>query len=121
MAAVRQTKKKGNHFYTQCDCCGLNQGTGAVRQQAIYDKAEFTPGVTFARPSNVVEKSKQVSEASVAPALEAKAQSEPEPDFNPNEPEPVSEPEPKSSGGLSAKLIAGAVFVVAAGVGLWMT
>lgn len=127
MAEVYQTKKRGNHFYTKCDCCGLNQGTGASRQQEIWDKATITPGLTIVKPSNVTEKSEPVTEK---PALEAAKPSEPEPkkaseakaDFDPSEPEKPSEPEPERAGSsLNGKLIAGAVFIIAAGLGAWMT
>ena len=52
-AEVFQTKKRGRHFYTRCTCCGFQQGTGANRQQKIYDEAEFLSGVTVVKPSNV--------------------------------------------------------------------
>jgi hypothetical protein len=124
-AEVKQTKKRGRHFYTQCECCGLQQGTGAALQQRIWDEAEFLPGVAVVRPSNVLEKGNTVSETGASePAKATEPASEPEPkapgDFDPNEPEPISEPEPTQSGFSGAKIIAGLALLAAAGVGAWM-
>lgn len=122
-AEVRQTKKAGRHFYTSCECCGLNQGTGQTRQQHIYDKAEFLPGVTVVRPSNVVETAKPVGEPEpekppVSGEPEPKPKAEPVSDFNPYESEQVSEPSPASRGVV--RFLPGVILLAAAGVGVWM-
>jgi hypothetical protein len=120
-AEVRQTKKKGRHLYTQCQCCGLNQGTGDARQQQIWDEMETLPEATIVRPSNVQETKPYLSEDG---ATEPKKPSEPEPkapsDFDPAEPEPESEPEPTASGFSGTKLVAGLALILAAGAGAWM-
>lgn len=123
-AEVRQTIKKGRHFYTNCgkECCGLVQGTGAVIQQDIYDNAEFLPGVTIVKPANVVEKSEPVGEPKRIEAApesepEAKPKREPQSDFDPVESEVEAVPsEPR---GL-VRFVPGIVLLVAAGVGVWM-
>lgn len=119
-AEVFQTKKRGSHFYTRCDCCGLNQGTGAGRQQDIYDKAVFLAGVTVAKPSNVGDApGEKVIEHEPA-KLESGTQGDS--DFDPKEipaDEPVKKPEDKKSG--FARFVPGVVLLAAAGVGLWMS
>lgn len=53
-AGVFQTKKNGRHFYTRCECCGLQQGTGKTRQQRIWNEAQWlVPVDQIAKPSNV--------------------------------------------------------------------
>ncbi|WP_019603217.1 hypothetical protein [Teredinibacter turnerae] len=114
-AEVFQTKKRGNHFYTRCKCCGLNQGTGAERQQRIYDEAQFKPEVTFKVPSNV----KPESDSEVHEVREVKAL---ESDFDPTAEPEVSEPEPARpiiSGGAKTGL-ALLAFSAAVGVAAWM-
>ncbi|TVZ37678.1 hypothetical protein P886_2021 [Alteromonadaceae bacterium 2753L.S.0a.02] len=123
-ADVYQTKKRGRHFYTRCDCCGLQQGTGASRQQKIYNEAEFIPGVDFPLPANVSADKKPASQpVTEKPAEPAKATL---PDFDPNEakesePESEAVTEPASgNGGLMLAL--GLVGMgLAAGVGAWMS
>ena len=122
-AEVRQTKKAGRHFYTSCECCGLNQGAGQTRQQYIYDNAEFLQGVTVVRPSNVTETAKPpVNEPEpVKPAeseQEPKSQPEPASDFDPTATEQESDVVPASSG--FARFLPGVILVIAAGVGAWM-
>ena len=112
-ASVTQTRKRGRHFNTSCDCCGFVQGTGKARQQDIWDNAEFEPGLTVACPSNVS-------------SDKAKSKPKPEPkeatDFNPNESESTEEStelvEAETSG--RGKLVAGALLLLSAGVGLWL-
>lgn len=116
-AEVRQTKKAGRHFYTHCECCGLNQGTGAKRQQEIYDGAEFIAGVTVVRPSSVNEKAARVVDDQ--PKKEPEKIGAPVRDFDPTLKADEPEVEPASSKGFSA-FIPGLIFVVAAGVGIWM-
>lgn len=124
-AEVYQTLKKGRHFYTKCSCCGLNQGTGTARQQAIFDEVELFAEVTIARPSGVVDKADPGAVVNDPPKVEHKPRQKPvpkvEPDFDPTLPadEPVAvepEPEKKSSG----VLLALSVFAAAVGVGVWM-
>lgn len=123
-ADVYQTLKKGRHFYTKCSCCGLNQGTGTARQQAIFDEAEFFQEVTIARPSGVVDKADPGAVVNDPPKVEHKPKQKPEPkaapDFDPTL--PVDEPvqvidEPKKG---FARFLPGVILLVAAGVGAWM-
>lgn len=122
-AEVTQTKKRGRHFNTRCDCCGFNQGTGAPRQQKIWDQAEFLPGVTVVRPSNVTETQAKPPvnepEPETVPAtVEQPALTELD-DYDPDElsdpePEPETEQAPPAAGsGLrkaaGVSLILGAV------------
>lgn len=113
-AEVMQTKKRGRHFYTRCDCCGLNQGTGQKRQQRIFDEAEFSDRAALVIPSNV----------EVGNVIPDKSEPVPKPepaDFDPTEPEPESEPSGVTSGAVGfKKFIPGAVLLLAAGVGVWM-
>lgn len=122
-AEVRQTKKAGRHFYTSCECCGLNQGAGQARQQHIYDNAEFLQGVTVVRPSNVTETAKPVNDPEpVKPAEasepESKGQLEPVGDFDPAATEPESNNAPASRG--LVRFLPGVILLAAAGVGAWM-
>ncbi|WP_045827158.1 hypothetical protein [Teredinibacter turnerae] len=117
-AEVYQTKKRGRHFYTRCDCCGLQQGTGASRQQKIYNEAEFIPGVEYSLPSNVKADQKPTQEEKPAKAAVL-------PDFDPNEAK-ESEPEgeavtEQASGNGRLMWALGLVGMgLAAGVGAWM-
>lgn len=137
-AEVTQTKKAGRHFNTRCDCCGFSQATGAKRQQLIWDQAQFIAGKTVAKPSNVSD-SKQSepvvtqpeSEQETNAEQEYKPKSEPEPeqeatlgDYVPlskreEVTEEVTEQVPEGSG-VGGKLMAGAAFCLALGVGIWM-
>jgi hypothetical protein len=110
-AEVRQTKKQGKHFYTRCECCGLNQGTGKVRQQAIYDNTEFVAGITVTRPSGVEEKSLSV----VADQPEKAPENSPG-DFDPNEPVDSEETEQPAKKSWLVPLV---IFAAAVGAGLW--
>lgn len=38
---VMQAKRKGDHLYSRCDDCGLDQRTGARVQQKLWDSAEW--------------------------------------------------------------------------------
>lgn len=84
-AEVRQTSKRGAHFYTRCTCCGLMQGTGDKVQQKIWDNAEWLPGAVFSRPSRVVDRGRVpvVSVESVEPVATIEQK--------PSEPESVEE------------------------------
>lgn len=115
-AEVRQTKKQGRHFYTKCDCCGLNQGTGAKRQQEIWDSAEFVDKSVVARPLNVVIDAVAVNEP--APKVEA-PKVDPVGDFNPTA-EPVVSPPSEQKNGF-VKFVPGLVLLAAAGVGAWLS
>jgi len=117
-AEVRQTKKAGRHFYTRCDCCGLIQGTGSKRQQDIYDNAEFIPGVIVVRPSSVNEKSAKVVDEQ--PKKEPEKIGAPVQDFDPTLKTDEPEKEPAAKKGLSV-FVPGLVFVVAAGLGVWIS
>ena len=125
-AEVYQTKKRGRHFYTKCECCGLQQGTKPGRQQKIWDEAKFIDGVTRVRPSNVIDRGDNIIENTPEDSSEvSKVESEPQPkvesDFDPNESEPaqqqVSDEKPR---GYSRFLIAGGIFLGSLVAGLWM-
>lgn len=125
-ASVRQTTKKGRHFYTNCECCGLNQGTGEDRQQAIWDEAKFIPGTSFVKPANVSDTKQKapVNEPEPAPEpekLEQTKRAEPS-DFDPtqSEPESETESEPSEPKAWKGKAFAGIALILAAGVGAWM-
>lgn len=123
VADVFQTKKLGKHFYTHCDCCGLNQGTGTARQQKIFDEAEFINKATVVVPSNVnVGKIGVVS--TVPPELEKPADKNsgaPAKDFDPSEPVPQSVGQQEESKPFpTGKFIAGIAFMLAAGAGIWL-
>jgi|GEM_PF-3541057 len=112
-AAVTQTRRSGRHFNTQCDCCGFIQGTGKARQQDIWDNAEFLPAVTVRCPSNVT---------ADKPKAEPKPKIEESTDFNPSESEPTEESTELTevTNGGNGKLVAGALLLLSAGVGLWL-
>lgn len=115
-AEVYQTKKRGSHFYTRCECCGLNQGTGAGRQQDIYDKAVFLPGLTVVKPSNVGESKAKVIEA--GPVVD-REKLPPPGDFDPTVVDPNEVQEPvKKAGGVLLPL---SIFVAALGAGIWIS
>lgn len=121
-AEVRQTSKRGAHFYTRCDCCGLMQGTGAKVQQKIWDKAEWLPGAVYSRPSNVTDKGLEpVAAIEVVPAIEQKPverEGVEEYELGDFESEiEESQNEPAESGeGVKKGLLALGVTVLAAGV-----
>ena len=124
-AEVYQTKKKGDHFYTRCQCCGLVQGTGAQRQQKIYSEAKFISGVTVRVPANV-----DANAAKAAPVNEPEPEQEQAKpavsDFDPSEKpseeqSEVTETEPGVNRlGVAAKALPLLVLGIAAGVGAWM-
>lgn len=118
VAEVFQTKKPGRHFYTRCKCCGLNQGTGAARQQRIYDEAVFIDKSAIVIPSGV----------SVGASLdhemvgheETKPQSSPVDEvknWTPDELE--SEPVHVEQKSVLAKLAPFLIVAAAVGVGIW--
>ena len=117
-ADVFQTKKLGRHFYTRCDCCGLNQGTGIARQQKIFDEAVFINPSVVVMPTNV----KITGVIGDAPgSAKPKKESVAAIDFDPTEKvDPVESPAPAAQNFFTSKIIAGMVMVAAAGVGVWM-
>lgn len=124
-ADVFQTVKKGRHFYTHCECCGLNQGTGSRRQQQIFNEAQFIDKTSVVIPSGVSmsessESSKVIEHEPVRPALE-KIPNAAAADFDPKE-IPADEPKPsdKKIAGIARFLPGLALFALAAGAGLWM-
>lgn len=123
-ADVFQTIKKGRHFYTHCECCGLNQGTGSRRQQQIFNEAQFIDKTAVVIPSGVSmsESAKVIEHEPAKPALE-KITSDELADFDPKEipaDEPAQKPADKKPGGFARLLPGLALFAVAAGAGLWM-
>ena len=124
VADVYQTKKRGRHFYTRCDCCGLNQGTGSGRQQKIFDEATFT-AVDFVTPSNVDANKAVVSEQPEPMKKTQIPNQSASDDFNPNEQiseEPSQEvtQAPSERKGLKIGL---ALLAMGAsvGAGIWMS
>ncbi len=120
-AEVRQTIKRGRHFYTDCECCGKNQGTKQKRQQKIWDEAEFLEGAVVVKPSNVTDTVKP-TQSEVVSEPEGQVQAESDDDFNPNaDLETADEDAPAS--GSKIKKAAAAVGVVLLGVGggLWLS
>ncbi len=121
-ADVYQTTKRGSHFYTRCECCGLMQGTKAQIQQHIWDNTEWVEGVERRQPSNVnATQSEPVSELAPPPA---KREPVVDDDFDPNA-EPVGdEPEPEhgsGSSGLRKGLMALGAMVLGVGGGMWLS
>ncbi|WP_339074924.1 hypothetical protein [Teredinibacter turnerae] len=118
-AEVRQAVRRGNHFYTVCDCCGTNQGTGKARQQWIWDNAEFIAGATVKKPINVTDEKPVVSESSVeSEPVQIEAGTG---DFDPAEPvETESAPAVKTGEtGMGSKLV-GVGLLLASGLGAWL-
>ncbi len=118
-AEVFQTVKRGRHFYTRCECCGLNQGTGVKRQQRIFDEAKFLDKSAVFIPSGV-----SASGGVVIEQEPVKKSGAPVLDFDPNEkaPEEIvqSAPvQPADKPGF-ARFLPGVILLAAAGVGLWM-
>ncbi|WP_444884853.1 hypothetical protein [Microbulbifer sp. PSTR4-B] len=68
-AEVRQAAKRGRHFYTSCDCCGVNMGAGAARQTKIWREAEFLQGADVFKPSNVSDE----GQGEALPAVQSEA------------------------------------------------
>lgn len=115
VADVFQTVKRGRHFYTKCECCGLNQGTGAGRQQQIYDEAQFIDSAAIVIPSGVVAGGAKVIEQKPEPE---KIEDE---DFDPSEPvQGETKQKAVASGGGFRRFLPGVILLAAAGVGAWM-
>lgn len=115
-AQVFQTKKQGKHFYTRCDCCGLNQGTGKARQQSIWDNAKFIDKSSLAVPSCV-----DVGgfiEFEQPGRKEDTKQPEQSSDFDPSEMKTEQVQQPQKS--TISKLAPFLVVAAAIGVGAWM-
>lgn len=121
-AEVFQTLKKGRHFYTRCSCCGLNQGTGIARQQAIFDEMALFEGVTIARPSGVVDKTDPGRVVNDPPKITHEKKQDPKVDldFDPaiQDPDDEKNVEPEKKQG--SVLVPLAIFCAAVGAGLWM-
>lgn len=119
-AEVYQTKKQGRHFYTRCDCCGLNQGTGKTRQQSIFDTAEFLNRDAVVIPSGVVVGAVvNDSEQPKTPANESEQQKT---DFDPQQmkAEQAQSVQPEKSGGAFKAILPLAILGLAIGAGAWM-
>lgn len=123
LADVYQTKKQGKHFYTRCDCCGLNQGTGKALQQHIYDTARFIDKSSIAVPSGVdigafldAEVGQEIKQPET-PVNKDKQQSEAV-DFDPAE---IEESEPVRREGVGFFKKIAPFFVVAAAVAVGAT
>ncbi|WP_444959534.1 hypothetical protein [Microbulbifer sp. VVAC002] len=115
-AVVRQASKRGRHFYTQCDCCGVNMGTGAARQTKIWREAEFQAGADVFKPSNVSDE----GQGEALPAAREAPQSEPQGEpvgerWRPGEEEEEPQAKPAAS---RAPWVALGVGVVALAVGV---
>ena len=117
-AEVFQTVKRGRHFYTRCDCCGLNQGTGTVRQQKIFDEAVFLDKSGVVIPSGVSVGAKVIEREPVK-TLESENISHGPEDFDPSEVSEDLEVQEKPRSAL--RLLPAVVLLAAAGAGLWMS
>lgn len=127
-AEVRQAAKRGRHFYTQCECCGVQMGTGAARQTKIWNEAEFLPGVNVIKPGNVTDEGQGES----LPAVREAAEPKPEPAkggdgeaggrWKPGMGEPEeTETETEQPSGNRGPLVALGVALAALGAGVWMS
>jgi hypothetical protein len=123
VADVFQTVKRGRHFYTRCDCCGLNQGTGSARQQQIFNEAQFIDKSAVVIPSGVSMAAKVIEHEPVKPEPAKLEDKRPgNADFNPKEmpaDEPVKAPADKKPGFM--RFLPGVILLAAAGVGVWMS
>lgn len=119
-AEVYQTKKQGRHFYTRCDCCGLNQGTGKTRQQSIFDTAEFLNRDAVVIPSGVVVGA--VVNDSEQPKTPASESEQPKADFDPQQmkAEQAQERPTNNGKGILKTIAPFAVLALAVGAGAWM-
>lgn len=106
-ATVHQTKRgKGRFLYTRCDCCGVDQRTGATVQTRLYRETEWLGEVPEA-PPNLLTTEKQPenepkSQPNVVPV---------EPDFEPKK-EPESQPKQEPKGLGLVALIGGCLGVL---------
>lgn len=105
---IQQTKRKGNHFLTRCTCCGFNQGTGAERQQWIWDNAEWL-GAAPQPPVNVKVGTKAAAETTTEPEAETLAE------FDPFEPEEVTEAANQGGGSGRGRKVAAVASLAAIG------
>lgn len=116
---VGQAARRGHHFYTNCgqERCGINQGTGAGRQNRIWREAQFLSGVTVKRPANVTEdgQPRPVNEPAPEPAGEPKP-TEQASEAAPFDPDSVTEGEPGRTGAGAGRVL-GAAVVLASIVG----
>lgn len=131
VAVVKQAGRRGNHFYTDCPGCGINQATGAARQQMIWDNARFDAGATVKRPNNVSDKgpapvnepvqTEKPTDAPTGPAIEQQpAQPAEQTDFDPTETEPETDAPTDAPPSLARKLLPGLILVGAGIAGaLW--
>ncbi|WP_127455164.1 hypothetical protein [Streptomyces sp. B29(2018)] len=128
-AIVRQATKRGRHFYTQCDCCGVQMGTAAQRQTKIWQEAEFSPpdGVTVYKPNNVNDEHQAPANLPAPGEFEAvdpekPASPEAAERWKPGQSEPAEgdqEPEQPTSGNRGALVALGVAAIAAIG-GAWM-
>ncbi len=123
-ADVMQTKRRGKHLYTNCACCGLNQGTGAAFQTRLWNESTFKPGATVIKPSNVTDdKPGQSVKSEPEPVGGAVTESESPNDDEEYSPQAIDEKETETEtggGGSAFGLLAGLV-LVGSGIGgyLW--
>jgi len=109
---VMQAKRKGDHLYTRCDDCGLDQRTGGRVQQKIWNSTEWINGPPK-KPENVditvkVDR-EQVAKPSNNKALE---------DFDPTETLTESDRKSKPKGRI-LPILGGLLTLAAAGVAIW--
>ena len=114
LADVFQTVKRGRHFYTKCECCGLNQGTGAGRQQQIFDEAQFIDKTSVVIPSGVTVGGARVIESAPEPKKI-------ELDFDPAQPVESESKAVQVKERSIVRFVPAIAFLAAAGVGLWMS
>jgi hypothetical protein len=118
-ADVYQTVKRGRHFYTRCDCCGLNQGTGSARQQQIFDEAVFIDKGTIVVPSGVSVSGAKVVDLDAVKKIEGEGLGRGAGDFDPSEAVDSVEPAPEKPRS-ALRFFPVVVLLAAAGAGLWM-
>lgn len=98
IAGVYQAKRKGNHLYTRCGECGVDQKTGKAFQGRLWKQTEWNPGLQPIKPDNVTES-------------ETEAETETVTDFDPTETEPETDAEPSKTGGAGLKVALGVLGV----------
>lgn len=131
-AEVLQTRRRGARFYLRCDCCGLDQRTGAAIQTRIWREAKFLPAVTVTKPSNVLPDGAPLEGAAApdpqppaAATIEAPPAPAPVPidegeEFDPAADMPPAPAAPAAAGGLVGTLMAaGALVLSGLGGYLW--
>lgn len=119
VADIFQTIKAGNHFYTRCDCCGLNQGTGAARQQRIFDEGEFIDKSAIKIPSGV-SVGACVGDEPLAIEQQKTEQAQPVGDWSPSEMQEQDVEPVKEQAGTLSKIAPLFIVLLAVGAGVWM-